>query len=265
MSHAGEMTRAVWQARRVVWTLVRREIRSRYIGSSLGVVWSVLPPLTQLAVFTFVFSLVLEVRFGATDHPFVLYLACGLFPWLAFQEAVTRSATSLVDQAVLVKRVVFPIEAFPVQLALATLVQQLIAFGLLIGLLALFGFPPTIALLALPIFLALQCLLTIGCGWALAACHVYFRDTAQAVGVFLPILFYLTPIIYPDRLIPEVLQPVLALNPLAALVGAYRDLFLQGVVPCGWRELWLLVVSLAVYVGGGAIFARGRGEFADLV
>jgi ABC-type polysaccharide/polyol phosphate export permease len=259
------MTRGVWHARGVVRALVVRELQSRYVGSSLGALWSVLPPLTQLAVFTFVFSVVLEVRFGATEHPFVLYLACGLFPWLAFQETLTRGATCLVDQSVLVKRVVFPVEVLPLQLALAALVHQLIALALLVVLMALFGFPPTLALLALPAWLLVQLLLSVGCGWVVASCHVYFRDTAQALGVVLPVLFYLTPIIYPAHLIPEVLQPLLALNPLAALVEGYRDLFLEGVVPLGMREVWLLAVSVVVYAVGASVFARARGEFADLV
>jgi ABC-type polysaccharide/polyol phosphate export permease len=225
----------------------------------------VLPPLAQLAVFTFVFALVLDVRFGATDHPFVLYLACGLFPWLAFQESLVRSATCLVDQSTLVKRVVFPIEVLPVALALAALVHQLIALALLLVLMALLGFPPTAALLALPALLAVQLVLTVGCGWIVATLHVYFRDTAQALGVLLPIGFYLTPIIYPARLVPPFLQPLLALNPLAALVEAYRALFLHGVVPWGAREAWLLAVSAGAFAMGAAVVGRARGELADLV
>jgi lipopolysaccharide transport system permease protein len=259
------MLLAVWRARAVVRALVARELRSRWVGSSLGVLWSVLPPLMQLAVYTFVFATVLDVRFGSTDHPFVLYLACGLFPWLAFQETLVRSATCLVDQSVLVKRVVFPIAVLPVHLAIAALVHQLIAFACLVILMAAFGFPPTPALLALPALLLVQLVLTVGFGWLVATLHVYFRDTAQALGVLLPIWFYLTPIIYPARLVPPVLEPVLALNPLAALVEGYRDLFLQGVVPAGGREAWLVFVSAVVFATGATAFERARGEFADLV
>jgi lipopolysaccharide transport system permease protein len=259
------LARGVWRARTVVRALVARELRGRYAGSTLGVVWAVLPPLAQLAIFTFVFATVLDVRFGAGDRPFVLYLACGLFPWLAFQETVLKSATCLVDNAVLVKRVVFPVEVLPVQLALSALVHQLIALALLVVLMGAFGLPPRLSLLALPALLGLQLLLTVGCGWAVAALHVYFRDTAHGLGVLLPMWFYLTPIIYPLHLVPAPLEPILALNPLAALVQGYRDVFLHGVVPLGGREAWLAAVSLAVFAGGARTFARSRGEFADLV
>ena len=261
----GALAAAVWRARPVVRTLVVRELRGRWAGSALGPVWAIAPPLAQLAIFTFVFATVLDVRFGTGDVPFVLYLACGLFPWLAIQEAVLRSATSLVDNGVLVKRVVFPIEVLPVELALAALVHQLIAFVLLLALMASFGLPPRASLLALPLLLAVQLLLTVGLGWAVATLQVYFRDTAQALGVLLPLWFYLTPIIYPYELVPAALRPALALNPLTALVQGYRDLFLHGVVPWGAREAWLVAASVGVFALGAASFIRGRGEFADLV
>ncbi|MBI3769313.1 MAG: ABC transporter permease [Deltaproteobacteria bacterium] len=259
------MPGSVWRARTVVRALVVRDLRGRYVGSALGLVWSVVNPLAQLAIFTFVFSTVLSVRFEPSDVPFVLYLAAALFPWLAFQESVLRSATCLVDNSVLVKRVVFPIEVLPVQIAISALVHQLIALALLLVLMVILGVPPQASVLALPPLLVVQLLLTVGIGWAVAALHVYFRDTAQVLGVVFPMWFYLTPIIYPYRLVPEALRPVLALNPLTALVEAYRDVLLHGVVPLGVRELWLAIVSVAVFAAGAAIFTRARGELSDLV
>jgi lipopolysaccharide transport system permease protein len=262
------LLRAVGSAHAVVRALVARDLRSRYVGSALGAFWSIAHPLLQLATFTFVFATVMKVRVadaGGTDVPFVLYLACGLFPWLAIQESVTRSATCLVDNPTLVKRVVFPVEVLPVQLACSAMVHQLIGTVMLLALMAAFGFPPRFSLLALPLLLAAQLVLSVGLGWAVAALHVYFRDTAQALGVLLPVWFYLTPIIYPQHLVPPFLQPVLALNPLTPLVQAYRDVFLYGLVPSGLGALWLAAASLGVLTVGAMIFTRARGEFADLV
>jgi ABC-type polysaccharide/polyol phosphate export permease len=259
------LARAVWRARLVVRALVARDLRSRYVGSAFGALWSVLNPLAQLAILTFVFATVLDVRFGEGDLPFVLYLACAFFPWLAFQESLLRSATCLIDNAVLVKRVVFPVEVLPVHLALAALVHQMIALVLVLILMAAFGLPPRPALLALPILVAVQLLFTIGLGWGAAALHVYFRDTAPVLGVLLPMWFYLTPIIYPYHLVPAFLRPALALNPLTALVQDYRALLLHGVVPLGVHEIWLVVASLAAFTAGASVFAHARGEFADLV
>lgn len=259
------MAHEVWRARTVIRALVAHDLRRRYVGSTFGVLWAVAQPLAQLAVFTFVFATVLAVRFGPQGVPFVLYLACGLFPWLAVQESILRSATCLVDNAVLVKRAIFPIAVLPVQLALSALVHQLIALALLLVLMAWFGIPPQSAMLALPLLLGLQLLMTVGCGWAAATLHAYFRDTAQVLSVLLPMWFYLTPIIYPLEMVPEHLRPALAANPLTALMEDYRALLLYGVIPLGSREVWLTIASVGAFVLGAMLFQRARGEFADLV
>jgi lipopolysaccharide transport system permease protein len=262
------MARAIWAARSVVRALVARELRGRYVGSALGAFWSVAQPLLQLATYTFVFATVMKVKVadaGAADVPFVLYLACGLFPWLAIQETVLRSATALVDNPTLVKRVIFPVEVLPVQLACAAVVHQLIATALLLVLMAVMGIPPHASLAVLPLLLLAELGIAIGLGWAVASLHVFFRDTAQALGVLMPVWFYLTPILYPQHLVPPFLQPVLALNPLTPLVQAYRDVLLYGVMPSGSAMLALGGASLGVVAVGALVFTRARGEFADLV
>jgi len=263
-----ELARAVWSARTVVRALVARDLRGRYAGSALGTFWSVAQPLLQLATYSFVFATVMKVRVtavGGADVPFVLFLACGLFPWLAIQEAILRSATSLVDNPTLVKRVIFPVEVLPVELACGAMVHQMIATVLLLALMAAMGFPPRPALVVLPFLFAVQLVLAIGIGLAVAALHVLFRDTAQALGVLLPVWFYLTPILYPPHLVPPFLQPVLAVNPLTPLVQAYRDALLYGVVPSAVSALTLAATALAFFVVGAMIFTRARGEIADLV
>lgn len=262
------MARAVWSARTVVAALVARDLHGRYAGSALGTFWSVAQPLLQLATYTFVFATVMKVRVtdpGGGDVPFVLYLACGLFPWLAIQEGISRGATCLVDNPTLVKRVIFPVEVLPVELACTALVHQLIATALLLLLMAGLGFPPRWSLVALPALLAAELAITIGVGWAVAALHVFFRDTAQALGVLLPIWFYLTPILYPQHLVPPFLRMLLAVNPLTPLVQAHRDVLLHGVVPGISVWMQIAVASAVTFAVGAWIFARTRGELADLV
>ena len=262
------LARAVWSARTVVRALVARDLRGRYVGSALGAFWSIAQPLLQLATYTFVFATVMKVRVadaGGSEVPFVLFLACGLFPWLAIQETLTRSATCLVDNPTLVKRVIFPVEVLPVQLAGAAVVHQLIATVLLLALMAILGVPPGPSLAVVPLLVLVELAIAIGLGWALATMHVFFRDTAQALAVLLPVWFYLTPILYPQHLVPPFLRPVLALNPLTPLVQAYRDALLYGAVPSATVALELAVVGVGIFVVGALVFARGRGEFADLV
>lgn len=262
------MARAVWSARTVVGALVARDLRGRYAGSALGTFWSVAQPLLQLATYTFVFATVMKVRVtdaGGGDVPFVLYLACGLFPWLAIQEGIMRGATCLVDNPTLVKRVIFPVEVLPVEIACAAVVHQLIATALLLLLMAGLGFPPRASLVVWPLLLVAELAITVGIGWAVAALHVLFRDTAQALGVLLPIWFYLTPILYPQHLVPPFLRTLLAWNPLTPLVQAHRDVLLYGVVPGTAVWMQIAAASVVTFAVGAWVFTRARGELADLV
>ncbi len=205
------------------------------------------------------------VAFAGRDVPFVLYLSCGLFPWLAVQESITRSATCVVDNPTLVKRVVFPVEVLPVQLACSAIVHQAIATAVLVAVMAVVDFPPRPSFVALPLLAVIQLLLTVGVGWAVAALHVHFRDTAHAVGLLMPVGFYLTPILYPRELVPASLRPLLAMNPLSSLVQGYRDVLLRGAWPDGLEMAWLLTVALGVFAAGALVFTAARAEFADLI
>ena len=190
--------------------------------------WSVAQPLLQLATYTFVFATVMKVRVapaeGGPTCPSCSTSRAGSFPWLALQEAIQRSATSLVDNPTLVKRVIFPVEVLPVELACArrrASADRDGAAARLDGGDGAFRRDPRC-------WCCRSCCssssaFAIGIGWAVAALHVFFRDTAQALGVLMPVWFYLTPILYPQHLVPPFLQPVLALNPLTPLVQAYRD------------------------------------------
>jgi lipopolysaccharide transport system permease protein len=161
--------------------------------------------------------------------------------------------------------VVFPVEVLPVQVALSALLHQAIALALVLVLMAGYGIRPGAALAALPLLALVQLLLMIGLGWTVATLHVYFRDTAQVLAVVLPMWFYLTPIIYPYTLVPQALQPLLAANPLTALVEGYREILLEDTVPLGAGAAWLAVASVLAFCGGAAVFERARGELADLV
>jgi lipopolysaccharide transport system permease protein len=255
----------LWRERELVRALVLRDLRSRYAGSSAGLVWSIASPLLQITILTIVFSFVLDVRLtGLTDVPFPVVLAWGLFPWIAVQEALARSTTALVDNGVMIKRMSFRPEVLIVQVTLAAAIQQLVALALLGVAMPLLGVSlrPGLALCVLPF--ALQLCLMIGVGWILGVLHVYFRDTAQVVVAALQAWFYLTPIVYTLNTAPEILQRLLLLNPLCGIVETFRAFALGGPVP--WLALtWSAVVSGLALAGGARLLERARGEIADLV
>lgn len=274
LTSAQAARRAVWRPlwelpRRgdLIWPLARRMTLQRYRGSALGLVWAILNPLVLIAVFTFVFAGVFGARFvaGGTPLDYSLYLFCALLPWTAFAESVQSSAGVVLAHSNLVKRVVFPLEALPVAQVLAALISQMFGtVALLLAALALRG-EMHAATLWLPVLLVPQLLLTLGASWLVASLGVFLRDTAQALGLLLTAWMYLTPIIYPETIVPARYRTLLELNPFTPLVRSYRLCLLEGAAP-DWRGLaYTLLCGALVFAFGYWWFARTRRNFADVI
>jgi lipopolysaccharide transport system permease protein len=240
---------------------------ARYRGSALGVVWALVTPAVMIAVFTFLFAGVFGARFTAGGSPldYALYLFCGLLPWTAFQETLQQSSGIVVAHANLVKRVVFPLETLPVAQAASALSGQLLGtIALLAAALFLRG-ELHASVLWLPVLLVPQLLLTLGLAWLAASLGVFIRDTAQALGLALTAWMYLTPIVYPEHVVPERYRALLELNPFTALVRGYRRCLLEGSAP-DWPGLgYATVFALPVFLAGYWWFARTRKNFADVI
>ncbi|HWR54526.1 MAG TPA: ABC transporter permease [Bryobacteraceae bacterium] len=259
--------RSIWANRSLIGSMVRRDILGRYRGSFGGLFWTVLNPALLMLTYFFVFGIVLRARFAGDPSRagFALYFLCGMLPWLAFSEAAGRAPWVVIEHRNFVKKLVFPIETLPVNLAIAGLVTQ--AFALLIFCLFLLAsrgaVPLTVAWL--PVILVPQVLFTMGVAWFLAATGAYVRDLAQVNGFLLTLWFFITPICYPEEALPPEALGVLSANPMYVLVRAYRDIFLEGRAPA-FDSLWKLwVVAIVVFIAGYAWFHKLKSSFADAV
>jgi homopolymeric O-antigen transport system permease protein len=274
MASAQAMRRAVWQPlwqlpRRIdlILTLTRRELAARYRGSFLGFLWTLVTPMVMIAIFTIIFAGIFKAKFGASSSQwdYALYLFCGLLPWTAFQESVQLSTTTIVGHANLVKRVVFPLEALPVSLALAAAVNQLFGTLVLVAAAGLLRHDFHLTVIYLPLILIPQLLATFGAAWLVASLGVFVRDLVQAIGLILMAWMYLTPIIYPESIVPENYRRLINLNPFTPLVRSYRRIILEGQPP-DWHGLGLfLVFALLSFLLGYWWFARTRKNFADVI
>jgi lipopolysaccharide transport system permease protein len=245
--------------------MVVRDVRARYAGSSLGLVWAFAHPVLWMLLYTGVFSLVLRVPVEAGYASFPEFLMAGLLPWMAIQEGISRSASVLVDNAAMVKKTVFPVETLVLSVVLAAVVNELIAIAIFAVYLGIVGHlsAPWLAL-ALPA-LVLQILMTFGIGCIAATLTAFVRDTAHAVGIALTVAFYATPIVYPASLVPERLRPILDANPVTHLVDLFRRAFTLHAAPAPASVVYLTVFCLAVALLGAGLFARARPHFADLI
>jgi lipopolysaccharide transport system permease protein len=244
--------------------LVKRDFQGRYAGSLLGFVWSFVQPLWMLLLFTFVFSTVMRIPLkGVRTENFAIFLFCGLLPWFALHEGVLRASTAITDNASLVKKLRFPAEILVLAVVLAALLHEAIAALIFVGVLAFSheltwgGLP--LLLLAVP----LQIALTLGLGLLLSGFHVFFRDTAQVLGLVLTGWFYLTPIVYPLELVPAPFDQWLRFNPLAPLVELYRQAFLGGEVAVVPGTGLLALAAAVLLCAGFLLFGRLKTAFVD--
>jgi len=259
--------RSLWRNRKLIRSMVRRDILSRYKGSFFGALWTFLNPLLLMATYAFVFGVVLKTRFGAdaSGVGYVLYFLAGMLPWLAFSEAVGRSTYVILEHRNFVKKLVFPLETLPVNLVISGAVTE--AFGLAIFLAGLIAARHAIpgSVVWLPLLIVPQLLLTLGLCWFLAALGVFVRDLATVMTFILTLWFFLTPICYPEANLPASAMRVLAFNPIFVLVRGYREIFLGNRAPSLAPLAVLWVVSIAIAVFGHAWFYRLRRSFADVI
>ncbi len=251
----------------LIYSFAKRELLGRYKGSALGIAWAVLTPVVMIAIFTFIFAGIFGARFGVSGShwDYALYLFCGLLPWTMFQESLQQSANTIIIHANLVKRVVFPLETLPAAQVFAALANQLFAtIALLIATVAILR-ELHLTTLWLPVLLVPQLLFALGAAWLIASLGVFLRDIAQGVTLLLMAWMYLTPIIYPESIVPDRFRPLISFNPFTPLVRNYRRIFLEGLAP-DWRGLaYFTVFAVIVFLFGYWWFARTRKGFADVV
>ena len=260
---------ALYRRRWLAVYLTQRELTSRHRRSYLGFFWAFLNPLLMIVLLALIFSELTGLRFrevtGDTSMNFGLYLYCGLVPFLAFQETLSKSINSIRSNASLVQKVILPLEVFPLTRAIAILTDMV--FGLVVLILVVAALQHRInwTIVLLPLLMVLQLVFTLGLSYLFAFIGTYVPDVRGFLRISVRASFFITPIIYtPDRL-PEDFRFLVDYNPLAFLVIAYRDLVLEGAIPDLSWALKFSIFATALCVVGFAIFARTKQNYAELV
>jgi lipopolysaccharide transport system permease protein len=247
--------------------MVSRDFKGRYRGSLLGALWPLIQPVGHLLLYTFVFCVVLKVRFGAdtSTSNFALYLMSGLLAWGAISESFARSTTCILEVPNLVKRVVFPLEIIPIVVALSAAATQI--GGLLILVLCAVVYQGGVhqSLLFLPMIALPQILFTVGLSWILASLGVFVRDMRHLITLALSAWMYMTPIVYPASALPENLKFICWINPVAGFVSDYRRVILEGQLPEFGQYAFYSLVSLALFFFGYYFFMKTKRSFADVM
>jgi lipopolysaccharide transport system permease protein len=245
----------------LIHTLVVRDLKARYRGSALGLLWTLVNPLLYMGIYTLVFSVYMRIGMDR----YAAFLLSGLLPWIWFSSSLLGGTTSIIDGASLIKKVFFPPQVLPTVTVIANFVNFLLSLPLLFGLLLLFGVTLGWALLALPLIMTAQFALTLGLTLIVSATSVRYRDIPPILGHLFTFWFFLTPIIYPVTQAPERFRSLLFLNPVTPFCLAYQDALLYNRL-ASWEVFGAMigVGALALFIGV-LIFGWFRWSFAEEV
>ena len=255
--------RDLWQYRELLFFLAWRDIKVRYKQTALGAAWAVIQPLFTMLVFTLFFGRLAKVPSDGIPYPLFSYSA--LLPWQLFAYSLTESSNSVVANERLITKVYFPRLVVPLASILAGLVDFVIAFTLVIGMMVWYGVSPTWAVLALPFFVIFTMVTALAVGLWLSALNVQYRDVRYTLTFIVQFWLIASPVAYSSTLVPARWRPFYGLNPMAGVIEGFRWALL-GKAQAPGMMLWVSVVVVAVVLVGGLYYYRRMEKtFADVV
>ena len=235
-----KLIKELWHYREMIISLVKRDLKGRYKGSAMGFLWTMINPLLQLAVYTFVFSVIMP----SGVERFYLFLSVALVPWLFFSTCLSTCTTVIFAQQEMVKKIYFPRQILPISFTISQFVNMLLSFVVIFIVLIFSGIKFNFkALACLPIIMLIQFILCLGITFVVSALTVYLRDLEYILSIISMAWMYLTPILYPIENVPEAYRGICYINPMTSIIVAYRDILYSSKVP----EMGTLVI--AVFMG----------------
>lgn len=249
----------LYNYRELFKTNITKDVGGKYKHSFLGVLWSFINPLLQIAVYALVFQVILK----SNIPNYTVYLCCGLIPWQYFSSVVIRGASVMVDNGNIIKKVYFPREILPISVVTSEGVNFLISTTIIIGFVIFGGIGLSFNALWYFLILAIQYVVSVGVALITSSLTVYFRDLLHLLGVFMQLLFYATPIVYSMDAVPASFKWLLRLNPMSYLIDGYRAIFYNKTAPNFQGLLIALAMGIVLCIIGYFIFKKLEKRFAE--
>ena len=255
-----------WQQRNLIVSMASREVKSQYVGASLGFFWTIIQPVVMITVFWFVFSIGFKAK-PMNDVPFVVWLTAGLAPWYFFSEIVSGSTGLVVANAHLVKRTIFHPHILPIAKILSALVNHFVFLGVLLVLILFQQQPILFSFLQVIYYGFCLIFLALGTAWLISALNVFLRDIGHLVGVVLQVGFWVTPIFWDITMMPGDVQEYLKFNPVYYIIQGYRDCFISGTAFWHYPQytLYFWCFALVNLLLGALVFKRLKPQFSDVL
>ncbi len=255
--------RELWEYRELLYFLTWRDIKVRYKQTVLGAAWAILQPFLTMVVFSLFFGRLARIPSDGVPYPIFSFAA--LVPWTLFAYGLTQSSASLVASQNLIKKIYFPRLVIPIASVFSAVVDFLIAFGVLLGMMLWYGVTPTMNVCWLPALVLLALTTSLGVGLWLCALNVQYRDVKYMMPFLTQFWLFATPIAYPSSLLPESLRVLYGLNPMAGVIEGFRWALLNTDTQPGPMILASASVATALLVSGLFYFRRMEKTFADIV
>lgn len=254
-----KLLKNLYNYRELLKTNVKKDIGGKYKNSFLGVLWSFINPLLQIAVYAFVFQIIMR----SNIENYAVYLCCALVPWQYFSSVVLRGAATIIDNGNIIKKVYFPREILPISIVTSEGINFLISTIIILGFVIVSGIGISINIFWYFLIVIIQYIISLGISFIVSSLSVYFRDLLHLLGVFMQLLFYATPIVYSIENVPAGFRWLLKINPMSYLIEGYRAIFYDKMPP-NFRSLGIaLLMGIVLCVIGYFVFRKLEKGFAE--
>ena len=249
--------KALYDYRELLKTSISKDVRGKYKNSVLGIVWSFLNPLLQIAVYALVFPLIMK----SSIPNYTVFICCGLIPWTFFTAAINRTSFTMIENGNIIKKVFFPREILPLSVVTSEAINFIISTLIILAFVIGYGMGISKFIIFYPLVLLVQYILLVGISFIIST--VYFRDLQHFIGIALQLLFYATPIVYVPDAIPLEFQWIIKYNPMTYIINAYRDIFYYQQMPNIMFLARILLLGIVICVLGYFIFSKLQRRFAE--
>lgn len=256
----------IWKNKRLLQDLVKSDFKQRYLGSFLGITWAFIQPTVTILIFWFVFQVGFKAQ-PIDDFPFILWLVAGMIPWFFFSDAISTSTNSVIENSYLVKKVVFRVSLLPIIKLISALGIHLFFILFMLCMYAIYGYGVSIYWLQIVYYLFAMLILVLGISWVTSSLVVFLKDIGQFVGMALQFGFWLTPIFWSIKTVPEQYVWLIELNPVYYIIEGYRNSLINNT--WFWQDmnatLYFWAVTIIILVVGGLTFKKLKPHFADVL
>lgn len=258
--------KAILQNRGLLWSLTKNDFKQRFFGNYLGIIWAFIQPTVTVIIFWFVFQVGFKAQ-PVDDFPFILWLVAGIFPWFFFADSISTGTNSILENSFLVKKIVFRVSLLPIIKLLSALIIHLFFIFMMFGMYLAYGYDFEVYWLQIIYYLFATLVLGLGVAWFTSSVVVFLRDIGQFVNMMLQFGFWLTPVFWSMKTVPEQYHWIIKLNPVFYIIEGYRNSMIYHT--WFWHDLgaalYFWVVTGTIFILGGLTFKRLRPHFADVL